>query len=93
MQLAVFPHASVATYVRTTEPVHGSPVNGLSLHVTVTGASQLSDTVTSAGPHGGMPVPHSNVTDGGQEIVGGVLSSTAMICVQLAVLPHSSDAV
>jgi hypothetical protein len=35
---------------------------------------------------------HSSVTFGGQVIVGGVVSTTIIVCVQLRVLPHWSVA-
>jgi hypothetical protein len=88
---AVLPQSSVATNVRTIEPEHAPPDNGLSLQVTVT-PPQLSDAVASALLHTGTSEAHSTVIDAGHVIDGGMLSITTMICSQEAVLPQSSVA-
>jgi len=53
---------------------------------------QLSNAVTVDGAGGGTSPAHCTVTGCGHVIVGGVLSFTVMICVQLALLPHASVA-
>ena len=63
-----------------------SPTN-----VTVT-APQLSVAVTLEISGLGTFPEHCTVTGGGQVIVGGVLSLTVMICVQVALLPQASVA-
>ena len=60
--------------------------------VTVAGP-QLSDVVTLPVLGAGTWLAHDTVVFGGQAIVGGVLSSTTMICKQVALLPQSSVAV
>jgi hypothetical protein len=88
--VAVFPQLSEAMYVRVITrgqlPLHTSPT-----HVT-TGVPQLSvaltDVMSGAGTSGG----HATVTAAGHRICGAMLSSTVIICVQVAVFPQESTA-
>lgn len=93
-QEEVFPHASVAVQVRV---MIGSTEHGPDI---VTSAKAMFATVPQASVAVACPVvdgpvfePHSMVIFGGQVTTGPVLSSTTMICVQVAVLPQSSVAV
>ena len=60
--------------------------------VTVTAPPQLSEVVTEPVLTGGTWLAQETVTAGGHVIVGGVLSNTVIICVQVAVFPQASAA-
>ena len=51
---------------------------------------QLSDAVTPPVLTAGIRLAHCTVTFAGQVIVGPVLSSTVIVCEQVAELPHAS---
>jgi hypothetical protein len=62
----------------------------LSLALAVPSVPSRSPTVT---PHDVAPAPVYNTLSAGAVIVGGVLSMTVMVCVELALLPAASVAV
>lgn len=49
---------------------------------------QPSDDVANPVPVGEVSPPHSTVTFAGQLTNGGVVSTTVIVCVHVAVLPH-----
>ena len=63
-----------------------------SLTQVTTGVPQLSVAVTRLMSGAGTSVIHATVTGAGQVIIGGILSSTVIVCVQLVVLPQESTA-
>ena len=89
--VAVLPQSSVAVHVRVTLYSPGQvPLVVTSANVN-TGTPQLSVAVGVA--HAGVP-EHSIVEGPGRpEITGGVVSSTLMVCVAVAVFPQPSSAV
>ncbi len=87
-QVTVFPHASVERYVRVRMAGLLPPITSPSC-VTV-GVPQLSVLVTRLTSAAGTFATHWTDVPAGQEIVGGVLSSTVKTCTQLALLPQSS---
>src|SRR5207247_11102624 len=90
---AVLPHASVAVHVRTNEPVLPHwPLNGPSLWVIVT-VPQVSPPVAVPVALGAVEPLHSTMASGTSLIVGAVVSTMVMVCVDWAVLPHASSAV
>ena len=60
--------------------------------VTVTEPPQLSDVMTAPTLAAGTALAHETVMLAGQVMLGAVLSSTVIVCVQVAVLPHTSVA-
>src|SRR5687768_5073226 len=77
VQLAVFPQASVATYVRVIKKLFGQPTLVVtSTDVTVTPAPQLSLVTTAAGEATGTRAAHATVILAGHVIVGGAVSCT-----------------
>ena len=60
-----------------------------SLTNVTTGTPQLSDAMTDVISGGGTSVLHATVTGAGQVIVGGMLSLTVMICVQVVCFRRS----
>ena len=68
------------------------PLEGVSLRkITVTAPPQLSVARTEAMLDGGTSEKHVTVTGAGHVvIVGGVVSLTVIVCVQVAMLPHVS---
>src|SRR3990172_8085756 len=68
------------------------PLGASPMKLTVIGASQLSLVVTELVSAGGTSSSHSTVTGPGQVAVGGVVSSTVIVCVQSVVLPQPSVA-
>jgi len=92
-QLAWLPHSSVAVHVRVINPVYGAQpeYEAVCSNVTVGEGSQLSVAVTS----GGAGIwSHSAVISAGQpDKTGGVLSTTVIVCAQLASFPQTSVAV
>jgi hypothetical protein len=91
VQVAILPYASVALYVHVMVSVGQLPDETSPTCVTMT-APQLSDAVPPAKSGGGTSGSHCTVTFGGHVIVGGVVSTTVMVCVQVAMLPHASVA-
>jgi hypothetical protein len=92
LQEVVFPQSSVAVQVRVTLTVPGQlPGVVTSLKVTTTLASQASLAVTI--PKVGVAGQSMGEVTEGHVIVGGTTSLTAMVLVQVAVLPQSSVAV
>lgn len=89
--IAVFPQSSVAVHVRVIlySPGH-VPFVVTSAKVN-TGTPQLSVAVGVA--HEGVPEHSIVVTPGNPEITGGVVSSTLIVCVAVAVFPQPSSAV
>src|SRR6266542_3843378 len=90
---AVLPQASVAVQVRMNEPVlpHWL-VCALSLWVMVT-LPQVSLAVGLPVALGAVEPVHSTMASGTSLIVGGVVSTMVMVCVDCAVLPQASVAV
>ena len=91
-QLALLPQASVAVHVRAMVlvPPHPLVIESLKLIVvwlqpSCAVATPVALVLVSAG--------QSNVRFGGQEMVGLIVSRTVIVCVQLVLLPHSSEAV
>ena len=70
-----------------------APAAVLSLCVIAGAVSQLSEAVADPVAPGAVEVPHSTVTFAGHVMTGAVLSTTLIVCTQVAVLPHSSFAV
>ena len=66
------------------------PATVTSVNVIVAERSQLSVAVAVPVFAGSVLAVHNTVTFTGQVICGGVLSSTKMVCVQVAELPQSS---
>jgi hypothetical protein len=98
VQLALFPQESVAVQVIVVVPCgYGAPSGWLSLRTpfTVTGPPQLSLTVGLPGLTMAVHPPAAAITEtaDGQAMVGGVVSFTVIVCVQVALLPQESDAV
>src|SRR5687768_14702336 len=76
-QLAVFPQASVATYVRVIRKSFGqATLIVTSTDVTVTPPPQLSLVTTAAGVATGTKAAHDTVILAGHVIVGGAVSCT-----------------
>ena len=92
LQVAVLPQSSVAVHVLVTlyVPAH-EPEVVASENVIVTLASQLS--IAVAIPKLGTAGQSIMLANSGQEMVGGVESSTVIDCVQVLVLPQLSTAV
>ena len=92
--MLLFPHTSVAVHVLVMEYScgHDGEVIVASLKVIVT-EPQLSDAVAEPVFGGRELAEHSIVTLAGHEIMGGVLSSTEIICRHVPVLPQSSVAI
>ena len=92
LQVAALPQSSVAVHVRVTlyVPAH-EPAVVASEKVIVTLASQLS--IAVAIPKSGTAGQSIMLANSGHEIVGGVESSTVIVCAHVLVLPHSSSAV
>src|SRR5436853_7138559 len=99
VQLEVFPQASVAVQVMVVVPVgYGAESGWLSLRmpVTVGGGLQLSLAAGALGVAWAAvqpPASATTVTAPEQLMVGGVVSFTVIVWVQLELLPHSSVAV
>jgi hypothetical protein len=93
VQTAVLLQASVAWYVRFTSKLFAQePAIVWSPTCVTVGAPQLSVAITEAVFTAGTAVAHTTVMSAGQVIVGTVLSSTVIVCVHSAKLPHSSVA-
>ena len=88
MAVAVLPQASVNVQVLVT--IAGQvPAGGLSVPVTVPGASQLS--VYASEVIAGMSPMHWTEMDaGGAANTGAVVSDTVISCVTVAMFPHAS---
>jgi Ni,Fe-hydrogenase III small subunit len=87
----VLPHRSVAVHVRVMLYSFGQdPLVVTSAELNI-GAPQLSVAVGVV--HDGVPEHSIVVGAGNPEMTGGVVSSTLMVCVAVAVLPHPSSAV
>jgi hypothetical protein len=92
LQVAVLPQSSVAVHVRVTLMLAGQvPGVETSAKVIVTLASQASVAVGAANT--GAFGQSTGVTCAAQVIVGGVVSCTMIVALQVAVLPQSSVAV
>jgi hypothetical protein len=92
LHVAVLPQSSVAVQVLATLYVLGhDPVVVTSANVTVTVPSQAS--VTVGGANTGVAGQLIGVVCAAQVIVGGVLSCTTIVRLQVAALPQSSVAV
>jgi hypothetical protein len=93
MQLLEFPQSSVATQVRdiVLSCGHAPPIV-TSLEVMVGVPSQLSLAVAVPVLAGSVLAEQSMVTFKGQVSTGAILSSTTIVCTQLAELPQSSVA-
>jgi hypothetical protein len=89
LHVAVFPQSSVAVHVRVIPPTQ--PGTATSLNVMATLGSHASDAV--AFPNDGTAGHVIGDTTVGQVIVGGVMSRTLMVRLQVDVLPQSSVAV
>jgi hypothetical protein len=87
VQVEVFPHPSVAVQVTSVSP--RQKVGGASL-VTVT---PLQSSLAVAVPIPAATQQPTTMRSGGQEITGGVVSVTVIVCVQLALFPQPSVAV
>jgi hypothetical protein len=88
-QVDELPQASVARYVRTTIRLQDC-VGLVSLtNVLVTAPPQLSEATTFVVFGGGNT---DTVTFAGQVMLGGVVSFTAIVCVQVEALPQLSEA-
>ena len=84
------PQLSVAVQVRVYFLAHGSLRSSVSTGVTTGAASQRSLTVGSS--NSGV-AGHSTVLSATQSIFGAVVSTTVIVCEQLAALPQLSVAV
>src|SRR6266446_1152360 len=93
LHVAVLPHSSVAVQVRLVAylilPVGQVPAMGVSMCARVTVPHKSVGTGSTNCGVGG----HSMVLSAAQAMVGGVLSSTVIVWLHVAVLPHSSVAV
>ena len=89
LQVGVLPQSSVAVQVRVTPPWQPGVVT--SLNVMDTEASQASLAV--AAPKVGTAGQSIGDTTVGQVMLGGVMSRTLIVRLQVAVLPQSSVAV
>jgi len=89
--LATFPQASVAVHVLIIEYSFGHEPGMVTSAKVNVGVPQLSVAVGVV--HEGIPEHSIVVGAGNAEIVGGVVSSTLMICDALATLPQASVAV
>src|SRR5688500_17400053 len=84
--------------MRRIVPPHAPPTSGPVIQAYVSEASQLSDADAPGNKsnaandtgHAGTSASHETVTFAGHVITGGVLSSTVIVCIQLAELPQSS---
>jgi hypothetical protein len=92
LQVAVFPQSSVAVHVLVTLKLPGQePGVVTSLKVTVTLGSHAS--VAVGGVNTGVAGQLTGVTCVAQVMVGGVISCTTIVRLQVAVFPQSSVAV
>ena len=92
LQVEVLPQSSVAVQVRVTLKLAGQlPGVVASLNVIATLGSQAS--VAVATPNDGVEPQATGDTTAGQVIDGGIRSCTAMVRLQVDVLPQSSVAV
>src|SRR6266478_179340 len=94
IQVALLPHWSVARYVRL---ITNCPAQLLELiespcQLTVTAPPQLSLVVTLLVSGTGTWLAQLTVRLVGQVMLGGLVSLTVMVCVQVALLPHWSVA-
>src|SRR6266849_5967166 len=94
VQVALLPHWSVARYVRL---ITNCPAQLLELiespcQLTVTAPPQLSLVVTLLVLGAGTWLLQLTVRPVGHVILGGLVSLTVMVCVQVALLPHWSVA-
>src|SRR5207247_2096488 len=78
-QVLLLPHASVAVKVRVIVSVLPQPGTLVSLNVTVV-APQVSEAVAVPVAAGLVSPVHSTVAFAGQVIVGGVVSTTVIVC-------------
>jgi len=90
-QLLLWPAQSVAVQVRVMILGH-TPVTA-SLWLIVGWGSQLSVAVALPVALGSVEALQSTVVSAGQVILGAVVSTTLMVCAQLAVMPQASVAV
>src|ERR1051325_6736417 len=90
---ALLPQASVAVQVRTNDPVLPHwPLIGPSLCVIVT-VPQVSLAVAVPVALGSVEPVHSTMASGTSLVVGAVVSTRVMVCVDWALLPQASVAV
>jgi hypothetical protein len=89
--VAVLPQSSVAVHVLVILYSFGQVPFVVTSAKVSTGTPQLSVAVGVA--HEGVPEHSIVVTPGNPEMTGGVVSSTLMVCVAVAVFPHPSSAV
>jgi len=87
-----FPHSSVAVQVLTIVFVFPQVAVSTSLSVIVT-LPQVSDPVATPVFAEDVSSVHSIVVSAGALIVGGVVSTTLIVCVPVVMLPHLSVAV
>ena len=93
MQLLELPQSSEANQVRVTVDICAQPPPAdASVKVIIGVPSQASVAVAVPVLAGTVRASQSIVTFGGQLMIGGVLSSTKMVCTQLLELPQSSAA-
>ena len=98
-QVLKLPQASVAlhvleiVYIYCGQPTVPCVLTSLKVMTTSSGAEQLSIPVAIPVLFGEVSSSHSIVVFAAQIIVGGVVSSTVIICVQTAVFPQGSEAV
>lgn len=95
VQVAVLPHASVAFHVRVITDRFGQEASADESENVIAGAaSQLSVAVTIPVTDGFVPCSQVTLILPGQDvIVGAVVSTTLIVCVQVAELPQRSVAV
>lgn len=87
VHVAVLPHGSVAVQVLVITSVLPQFDTVVSENVFVT-VPQPSVAVGKPVPVGEVSPPHSTVAFAGQIITGGVVSTTVIVWIQVAVLPH-----
>src|SRR6266576_3175989 len=90
VQVALLPHWSVARYVRLTTNCPGQLLELIEspCQLTVTAPPQLSLVVTLFVSGAGIWFAQPTVRFVAQLILGGLVSLTVMVCVQVALLPH-----